>query len=48
MVHRMETCNQLLMVIDLTYITEESVEVTKPSIRAVAKTKQLTRRKLAQ
>ena len=33
------------MVINLTYITEESVEVTKPSIRAVVKTKQLTRRK---
>ena len=33
----METYNQLLIAIDLTYITEESVEVIKPSIDAVAK-----------
>ena len=33
----METYNQLLIAIDLTYITEESVEDIKPSIDAVAK-----------
>ena len=33
----METYNQLLIAIELTYITEESVEVIKPSIDAVAK-----------
>lgn len=33
----METFNQLLIAIDLTYITEESVEAIKPSINAVAK-----------
>ena len=33
----METYNQLLIAIDLTYITEESVESIKPSIDAVAK-----------
>ena len=33
----METYNQLLIAIDLTYITEESVEAIKPSIDAVAK-----------
>lgn len=33
----METFNQLLIAIDLTYITEESVETIKPSIDAVAK-----------
>ena len=33
----METYNQLLIAIELTYITEESVEATKPSIDAVAK-----------
>lgn len=33
----METYNQLLIAIDLTYITEESVETIKPSIDAVAK-----------
>lgn len=33
----METFNQLLIAIDLTYITEESVEEIKPSIDAVAK-----------
>lgn len=33
----METFNQLLIAIDLTYITEESVEAIKPSIDAVAK-----------
>ena len=33
----METYNQLRIAIDLTYITEESVEVIKPSIDAVAK-----------
>lgn len=33
----METFNQLLIAIDLTYITEESVEEIKPLIDAVAK-----------
>lgn len=33
----METFNQLLIAIDLTYITEVSVETIKPSIDAVAK-----------
>lgn len=33
----MESYNQLLIAIDLNYITEESVEVIKPSIDAVAK-----------
>jgi four helix bundle protein len=33
----METFNQLLIAIDLTYITEESVEAIKPRIDAVAK-----------
>lgn len=33
----METYNQLLIAIDLAYITEESVEEIKPSIDAVAK-----------
>ena len=33
----METFNQLLIAIDLTYITEESVEEIKPSSDAVAK-----------
>ena len=33
----MEAFNQLLIAIDLTYITEESVEAIKPSIDAVAK-----------
>ena len=33
----METYNQLLIAIELTYITEESVESIKPSIDAVAK-----------
>ena len=33
----METYNQLLIAIELTYITEESVETIKPSIDAVAK-----------
>lgn len=33
----METYNQLLIAIDVTYITEESVETIKPSIDAVAK-----------
>ena len=33
----METYNQLLIAINLTYITEESVEAIKPSIDAVAK-----------
>ena len=33
----METYNQLLIAIGLTYITEESVEAIKPSIDAVAK-----------
>ncbi|MCR4810171.1 MAG: four helix bundle protein [Prevotella sp.] len=33
----METYNQLLIAIDLAYITEESVEAIKPSIDAVAK-----------
>lgn len=33
----METYNQLLIAIDLTYITEESVEAIKPSIDSVAK-----------
>ena len=33
----METYNQLQIAIDLTYITEESVEAIKPSIDAVAK-----------
>ena len=33
----METYNQLLIAIDLSYITEESVEAIKPSIDAVAK-----------
>ena len=33
----METYNQLLIAIDLDYITEESVEVIKPSIDSVAK-----------
>lgn len=33
----METYNQLLIAIDLTYITEESVEAIKPSVDAVAK-----------
>lgn len=33
----METYNQLLIAIDLTYITEESVVAIKPSIDAVAK-----------
>ena len=33
----METYNQLQISIDLTYITEESVEAIKPSIDAVAK-----------
>ena len=33
----METYNQLLIAIDLTYITEESVEAIKPRIDAVAK-----------
>ena len=33
----METYNQLLIAIDLTYITEESVDAIKPSIDAVAK-----------
>ena len=33
----LETYNQLQIAIDLTYITEESVEAIKPSIDAVAK-----------
>ena len=33
----MEAYNQLLIAIDLTYITKESVETIKPSIDAVAK-----------
>lgn len=33
----METYNQLLIAIELNYITEESLEVIKPSIDAVAK-----------
>lgn len=33
----METFNQILIAIDLTYITEESVEAIKPRIDAVAK-----------
>lgn len=33
----METYNQLLIAIELTYITEESVETIKPSIDAAAK-----------
>lgn len=33
----METFNQLMIAIDLTYITEESVEAIKPRIDAVAK-----------
>ena len=33
----METYNQLRIAIDLTYITEESVEAIKPSIDAIAK-----------
>ena len=33
----METYNQLLIAIDLTYITEESVEAIKPRIDSVAK-----------
>ena len=33
----METYNQLLIAIDLTYITQESVESIKPRIDAVAK-----------
>ena len=33
----METYNQLLIAIELTYITEECVETIKPSIDAVAK-----------
>ena len=33
----METYNQLLIAIELTYITEESVEAIKPYIDAVAK-----------
>lgn len=33
----METYNQLLIAIDLSYITEESVEAIKPSIDEVAK-----------
>lgn len=33
----METYNQLLIAVDLTYINEESVESIKPSIDAVAK-----------
>lgn len=33
----METFNQLLIAIDLNYITEESVEAIKPRIDAVAK-----------
>lgn len=33
----METYNQLLIAIDLAYITEESVEAIKPRIDAVAK-----------
>ena len=33
----METYNQLLIAIDLAYITEESVETIKPSIDSVAK-----------
>ena len=33
----METYNQLKIAIDLTYITEESVEAIKPSIDGVAK-----------
>ena len=33
----METFNQILIAIDLTYITEESVEVIKPKIDNVAK-----------
>ena len=33
----METYNQLLIAIDLTYVTEESVEAIKPAIDAVAK-----------
>ena len=33
----MEAYNQLLIAIDLAYITEESVEAIKPSIDAVAK-----------
>lgn len=33
----METYNQLLIAIELTYITEEGVEAIKPSIDAVAK-----------
>ena len=33
----METSNQLLIAIDFTCITEESVESIKPSIDAVAK-----------
>ena len=33
----METYNQLLIAIDLDYITEESVEAIKPNIDGVAK-----------
>ena len=33
----METYNQLLIAIDLSYISEESVEIIKPRIDAVAK-----------
>jgi len=33
----METYNQLLIAIDLTYISEESVENIKPRIDSVAK-----------
>ena len=33
----METYNQLLIAIDLTYITEESVETIKPALDGVAK-----------
>ena len=33
----MEAYNQLLIAIDLTYITEDSVNVIKPSIDSVAK-----------
>ena len=33
----METYNQLLIAVDLTYLTEESVEAIKPSIDSVSK-----------
>ena len=33
----MESYNQLLIAVDLTYITEESIETIKPTIDKVAK-----------